>query len=340
MDCSENIVRKKITLMSFACSLLVVWIHTYNLNTYGITDLSVGFDKVVYFVENYWNRLTGIAVPLFFFISGFLFFRTYTPKRTLQKYRSRLQSIVIPYVLWCTIYYLFFAILSNVSFLQKFTSASNEVGFSLIHWLRWLGPDKYYTLWFLQNLIVYIILCPILYFVLKNRKLPLGTILMCFLLANVYFRWIPFMGGFVEYALGGWLAMNYKDVVMYKNKYLTMIGWIYLAAQFITGFRWFDLVGQALFVIAAWFAMDSLELVNNEKEFPWWMKMTFFTYVAHDIFLEAFQKMVFLYGNQNALWALGSYMILPVIVYVLLVGIAKIMQTICPTIWKVLVGKR
>lgn len=152
MQNSEHNLRNKITLLSFGCSLLVIWIHTYNLEVYGITENASGFSYILYCIEKFWANITQIAVPMFFFISGFLFFRNFSWNKLRDKYASRIRSIVIPYVCWCTLYYIYFVILSKIPFASNIIGEEAMVTLSLDEWIKALWAESYYVLWFLKNL--------------------------------------------------------------------------------------------------------------------------------------------------------------------------------------------
>lgn len=215
---------------------------------------------------------------------------------------------------------------------------SEATEFSIRNWLNWLGPNEYYTLWFLQNLILFILFCPVFYTLLKNRgRIPLGTIMLVLIVLNAYFGWVPSLGGLAEYAAGSWLAINYKEAPFYKNKYLVWASWIYILFQFITCFRWFGLIEKLVLFVAIWFALDSVKI---DRELPWWMKITFFTYVAHDILLEAIEKVMLIIFGKASVWAILNYVFLPLIVFVLLVIVAKILKRFLPCVWNVLTGSR
>lgn len=88
---------KKIYILSFALFIGVMTIHTYNLEIYGIDanggSLLAEFETFLNFFAN------GVCVPFFFLISGFLFFRNFKISMLIDKYRSRVKSILIPYVI-------------------------------------------------------------------------------------------------------------------------------------------------------------------------------------------------------------------------------------------------
>lgn len=215
---------------------------------------------------------------------------------------------------------------------------AEPIGLSVTTWLRWLGPDKYYTLWFLQDLIICIVLSPVIYLLLKNhKKFPVGTLILILGVLNVYFKWFSLPGGLIEYATGAWLAINYKDVVFYRNKALSIAAWIYIICLFATGFHWNGVVSEVLLLVALWFGLDIFSL---EKELPWWMKITFFTYVAHDLVLKAISKILLLLFGSAPIWALITYILAPILVFAVLVFIATLLRRFLPHLWSVLTGAR
>ena len=113
----EKFFRNKIQVYSFFSSLLVIFIHAFNLNTYGI-DKS---NPIVYWIEMIISQDIGLlAVPMFFVISGFLFFRTVSDYGSITvKQKKRIKTLLIPYLLWTTIYMLFFFVLTNTKFWGK-----------------------------------------------------------------------------------------------------------------------------------------------------------------------------------------------------------------------------
>ena len=95
---------KKKEYISFLLSILVLFIHTHFADTI-ISDclISVVNNKVSYFFS---DSITRFAVPMFFVLSGISFFKDYNNKKYLSKIKSRLFTLVIPYLLWNTIWML------------------------------------------------------------------------------------------------------------------------------------------------------------------------------------------------------------------------------------------
>jgi hypothetical protein len=336
---TEAHLRNKISVITFISSLLVIWIHTFNLETYGIDASSAGIAKVVYYVENYWAKITLLAVPMFFTVSGFLFFRTFKLEALLDKYRSRAKSILIPYLCWCTIYYIYFVLLTNLPVVSSLMSGTERVAPSPVTWLCWLWPDSYYTLWFLKNLMGFIVLAPVIYVLLRdwNRKIPTGFAVLLVILLCVHFKWLSLWDGTNWYCLGAYVAINHKEWALYQNKTISRVSLVYILLVLFTAFRFWNQWLEILFFAAVWFALD---LSRRDMTIRWWMKLTFFTYVAHDIFLEAYEKIFLLVFGTSPAFALVDYLIVPPAVFVTLVAIAAFLRKFMPRLWQLLTGAR
>ena len=94
--------------------------------------MSSGF---VFWVDKYLSELTDIAVPMFFVISGYLFFQNYTPQKLISKWKSRLFSVLIPYLIWNGLAYLFYVLLNAIPFVSNNINRTIE-GFTVIELLK------------------------------------------------------------------------------------------------------------------------------------------------------------------------------------------------------------
>lgn len=336
----EQHIRNKIHIISFICSMLVIWIHTYNLEVYGISEQSEGLAAIIWAIEEYWSKITKLAVPAFFMISGFLFFRTFSLDKISIKYKNRIKSILIPYLIWSTIYYFYYVFLSVIPFIRDALPDDDIVSLSFGEWLDSLWIDSYYTLWFLKYIIIFIAVSPCIYCLLKHwNGLPIGAFVIIFLFLNIQYKWLNVPDGVQWYFFGSWVGINFGNIAMCRNKLLSWLSIFYICFTLVTGFHVWNEGFQLLFYIAIWFALDSICCLGN-REVPDWMKITFFTYVAHDIFLEAFEKIYLIIWGYSPIWALIDYIFMPVLVFVLLVFLAAVMKRYMYPMWKVLSGNR
>ena len=79
-------------------TFFVVILHSNNLEKSNVVNLNS-------VVQNFIGQgIVRVAVPIFFLISGYLFFYNFVPSMEKWKYKfkSRFHSLFIPYVIWCT----------------------------------------------------------------------------------------------------------------------------------------------------------------------------------------------------------------------------------------------
>lgn len=180
------------------------------------------------------NELANTAVPLFFIISGVLFFKSFDREMTVgdvarlygKKLRSRVRSLLIPYII--------FNVLAIVGIISSQMHEGHSFAQTIDHnlggtkWLHclWdshvkgaatniLGYSKPIAypinvpLWFMRDLMVAIIFSPIVYYAI--RWLRRGWLLGLAVLAMTGI-WLPWPGFGVNcwlyFSIGAWFGIN------------------------------------------------------------------------------------------------------------------------------------
>lgn len=132
--------------------------------------------------------LTSPCVPLFFFISGFLFFGkidSFSTKEYFRKLQKRARSLFVPYIFWNVIVLLYFA------FMHQFTPNLVNPEFNNVYsftWQEWLlsfwnypgGQPICFQFWFLRDLMLMVVCSPMVYLVSKYGKWMLPIVLATF----------------------------------------------------------------------------------------------------------------------------------------------------------------
>lgn len=162
-----------------------------------------GFDSTPY--RLFWGEMVGrITVPLFFIISGYLFFQKFDGSIDAYKckLKKRVSSLVIPYLLWNLLAFLFYwgiGVAEGDDFLLSFWVVDYHSGHSPAD-----GP-----LWFLRTLILLLPLTPVVYGLNKNRYfcwISLVLYLLLFTNTGVFRQGTIF--GFACFNLGGFFALS------------------------------------------------------------------------------------------------------------------------------------
>ena len=95
----------KIKVVSFISILMVVYLHCYNYKDSCLditTTITEGLNYGTFIEYFICNGFTRVCVPLFFIISGYLFFLRcdFSLSKYIYKVKSRFVSLVIPYFIW------------------------------------------------------------------------------------------------------------------------------------------------------------------------------------------------------------------------------------------------
>ena len=171
--------------------LAVVMIHS-NVSVPSSSRGTLG-GEIVSFL---FSQTCAVAVPLFFIISGYLFFlgvKRFDEKVYKRKILNRLHTLLIPYLSWNLICAIIFYV--KVKFLGYDGLGLFEDGH--IIWPKYLygfisiervGMPFAMAFWFIRNLIVFVVLSPVFYFIARRTwLLLLFFALNCVSTVNIYY---------------------------------------------------------------------------------------------------------------------------------------------------------
>lgn len=190
----DSLLSKTITWLRFPLIVLVVFIHIpCGPETLEIKD----FPAANFVCENLLQGgIARVAVPLFFFISGFLyFFKTeWSFPAFAKKLRSRAQTILVPFAVWSLLCVAYIILVYKLGLTRGTVCAENH---SLADWLKNIYGIEYgenaktaYPLlvpfWFLRDLFVVGLFAPLWHFLLKNKIA--GTLFLA-ALAAIWFAY-------------------------------------------------------------------------------------------------------------------------------------------------------
>lgn len=327
---------RKISIISFILFIGVMIIHTYNLEVYGIETQNGG---MIAAFEVFINKLAnGVCVPYFFVISGFLFFRNFDMKMLSAKYRTRSKSILIPYIVWNTIYYLFFACITRLPYLSGVLNTSSETELGIAAYLRYIW-EGYYIFWFLRVLIWMILLTPVLYVLLKRRKYYWPEIILVILILIALNKtFLPHNLVNAYYVIGAYIGINFSKLPDKYDKRISVAAAVMFPILLAMGGIFAgNIIYNCIFIAVSWLVLD---LFKMSKEVKWWMKCTFFYYCAHDMLLESIEKVILIVFGRSPAMALLDFIAAPALTLLVLIGAAGVLRKFIRPVWKLLSGDR
>lgn len=343
----DRFFENKILIVNGVMSIMVIFLHSYNIEKYNhlqwfMTPL----------LENFISRTVGnLAVPTFFFMSSILFFQNYSVEKIWSKYKSRAFSVLIPYLLWNTIYFIVFICLTRIPFSSSFMD-TKEITINGNAIIRAVFCYEYNTVyWFMQQLILFIAISPAVYYLMKKRS---GFLLLAGLLVmNYQIERIP--GGaygirihsFIYWVMGAYFALHKRERIYNRsrNGSFYLIGSLVLiAVRFYLGCITHKIEVSnyvlnlllLLNVVCVWFAFDTLRL-NRVCE---WMKMSFFIYSIHPLIVDIIKKGMYALLPENDIMALANYLLSGLGGFMLSLFIARWMIRFVPGLFYILSGGR
>lgn len=321
--------------------------------------------------------LTHIAVPTFFVISGFLFFRNWTSwdkHLYLSKMKSRFRTLLIPYLCWNVLAVLSVvciklakSLLTGEPFLPAVESYLQDNGWlhllwdnnvwaeDRLNWLGWATPmsgPADLPLWFLRDLIVMTVLTPLVYGFLKLTR-HYGVLFLA--LAYISGVWPSLPGLNISavffFCIGAYFSIYGKNLVD-ECRRVRKVAYV-LAAVFLLLCIWFDgrntSIGCVLYpfyimsgVCAAFnVAADWLER-GRVRVHPLLSHSTFFIYALHTILVLAVcQAAAQFVIRGDGVWVRTIlYLLVPFLCVLVCLGIFLFMKRFFPRLLGILTGNR
>ena len=280
--------------------------------------------------------LTELCVPLFFVISGYLFFLNVPERPDVKwfgnKLWKRVFSLLIPYLIANVLAFLFY-------WLAMHYTPSLVSGFFGDNWKNpiyvfWTGPINL-SLWFIRDLIIICVLSPLIWLLIRYCRwwgvLALGLLW----LFGFQKPWTNFY-----FTLGAGLAILHVDVARRCKDFgpyllLAMIG---SAAAY-----WNGKIGLELFLltglpVGVWLAISAMQS-SRWKIDPSWRAWCFFIYLYHYIPVIGCKKafVQFLHPANDGVY-LATYFASALLVLTVLTGLYFAMKKIVPKLTSILVG--
>lgn len=164
----------KVIWLSFLMSISVMYIHADNLNNTGFYNIKDSFDYNITFLLS--NAIGGMAVPFFFMMSGYWYFRfnifdDSAVKTVAIKLKKRINSLVFPYLCWNTVGMLFYMCITRIPIISGMMNSSEIIPFTAETIIKGIFfHAQYFPFWYLQDLIILTAMTPLLLFILRKKE--------------------------------------------------------------------------------------------------------------------------------------------------------------------------
>lgn len=330
----------KVLILNIILTFIIVLLHSQPLNRIGIsTDDNYPLVHGV-------GVFAQVGVPMFFFISAMLFYKSISAMSDIKlKLKKRLSTLAIPYILWNSLFVAIYWTMTHISFIASMMNmppVSSDVAGIMLSIIN----SKYTVLWFVKDLIVFCLMSPVFYVMLKSKIIMVVSICGLVFLNMSYsmeyesiWHWLP------VYLLGAYIGYNKLYMITPPENYqrkiavgCTMIILGLYALAFLDDRRMF--LFRFLSPVLVWVLYDCFPTKWTLTKFKEkkWMHGLFFIYCTHFFIINIFQKLIFKILPHNLLCINSIQLITPVLVFLLLVACINIISG--NKIYRVLIGGR
>ena len=373
----KDLRKSSLDLLRFPLAIVVVIVHVFS--NVGL-ELSVPycsyencriFMGLNIFINSF---LRGISVPIYFFISGYVFFVDSDFDLTVykRKIKNRLSTLLVPYLVWNTLAILL-VIVKQLPIFSAFLS-SNDIGLSInlknilsCYWhyngllsaplseMHLIESQQFpinTALWFLRDLMVVVILTPIIHRLVRRFKVVyLGIIALIYSSTQIY--WPEY--GMISTALmffswGAYMSIARIDIIeAFKPLFIPSM-LLYLANGVLYGTTynmypevapWFKLFNTFVGLILLFNVAAFLLRKNVCKVRPFLASSSFFIYIAHCLIIHRLTKvfLVVICPDSDVLLTL-VYILTVIVTIASLLLCYYIMKKYAPQALKIITGRK
>lgn len=327
----------KIKNISFILTILVVILHAYNIQN----DISI-----VSFIQTFISYgIATIAVPIFFMISGYLFFYKFEPSLNnwIKKYKKRFKTLLVPFIIWCTGWMIVLYIVQLTSIGKGlFTNMIiSEFSFKDIIKYTYVYPIPF-QLWYISALIECVIISPIIYYLIKK----IGQI-------SGYIFFILWISSILKYpialfSIGAYLSIRNINLELKLNTltYRAIVILFIILTGVKTYLSYFDVsyinflgnIVILLGVLSIWIGYDRHSNLWN-KSFDI-TKYSIFIYFFHEPLQSVIIRVMFKVLGSDQIIHMIVYMLTPIITIFISISVGKFIDKYMKNSYAILTGGR
>lgn len=320
---------QSLDLLRFPLALVVLIIHVFNTRGFALRGSQVSVEdmpvllEINHFIDGF---LRGQSVPIYFFISGFVFFLGVEMTRGVyaRKLRNRVHTLLIPYIVWNIIDVLIVLARHLPMFSSVFPNIHNmPLDFSLSAILEtfWDSSKGIFALqaaddgaplfpqdkplWFLRDLMIVVLCTPLICWMLKRMRHYFVWVLgiLWFVLEYWSLGHVnQLLSAFFFFSWGAYMSVCGKDMIKEFNRYFkpSMVLYPLLAVLFVCSVHWFPWASDTIkrmnvfvgllfaYNLASWLVVRGVCRPN-----PLLTSASFFVYVSHALICDDLPKLLF-----------------------------------------------
>lgn len=370
---TDRIISDSLNYMRFPLAIIVVLCHIVTNGPLEIQGNIIGFDNMP--LLKFFNvfvdaTLRGISVPIFFVISGYMFFRegVFNEKIYAKKIKNRIKTLLIPYIVWNAIAVglrLFYTLPIFETLMPTLHNINLDFSISAILNTFWdankdifseLPTDHSFPenapLWFLRELMILVLLTPCFYCVIKKMKSFILVSSIVYI--SIIFIDLGYIGSLLYcsyfFCLGAYFSLNKKNIIntFEELRMITYIGYpltiiLYLICFYCDMTFLLEFVKSISVLFALLFSYNiSYEAVNKGKKMSKFIaSSSFFIYISHILICMSISKLLFVFFAPTlSITIIMIYLLSVILTIILLLSVYYVLNKYMPRMLTFLTGRR
>lgn len=326
---------EKLKVVSFMAILAVFYLHA------SFPEEVTATMRIPTFVRQCIAETLGhCAVPMFYAISGYLFFRgIHRLHQVFGKMKKRVKTLLVPFVIAA----LLFAGLYLVIEPERFSGKSVWAIFYAIFYDAGNWMPLGYHLWFLRDLIIVVALSPALYYL--RKYLGLWSLVVLIPL-YWHFPYTLFTYAMIWFMAGSLLLNKLERIPRWAVWGLLAVFILLVLFRLNYGYAWkyLNILEIAAGITALWCLYDIVVpkdfKLRNAPALALACQFTFFLYLYHEPLFHGILKVVPMILGQNWLGYTLSFLLSPLIFLPIGIGIGYFLRKYLPQLYSLITGGR
>ncbi len=355
----DSLLSRTVEWLRYPLMLLIVLIHT---DTTLLTSMPQdGLSAIFYYIT---RTIVRVAVPMFFIISGYFFFRKpdiFSMEAYWAKIKKRVLTLLVPYIFWNYFVWAFqmgvVVWQGHADWIARDTFTLPNIVDVVVGWGEgYQGMPKAFQLWFLRDLMIVCLLSPLLHLLLKNRRSYVLLLLFTvfYLMPwpdNWHLIFMRFPSALLFFSVGAYWGIHNKNIInivrkipIWLSALLTILLLVVHVWQCMTGGHYiilFEKLFSIVAVVPTWQIASKIVERQRLKPVEWIANSNFLLFVLHPTII--YYLLVYPFGGNVSNTPLHFWivyvaeLIVPVFVCVILYAI---MVRIFPRTTALLTGGR
>ena len=358
-------------LLRFPLAIVVLARHTLESLLQSSQGLTIPiFREISYFIRGFF---AGQSVPIYYFISGYVFFLgiELTRKRYFRKLRNRVHTLLIPYLIWNSIL-IVCTIVASLPCLSSFVINNYEplnLTFPRLLWDFWdsgkgIRPRTTsissfgifpidIPLWFVRDLMIVVLIAPVIWHMAKRfgHMFVIVSGVLWFILSGIPMGHANQLStAFFFFSWGGWMSIRGKDmtsefgryfkisIILYLMLGLGYVASVHLCPELTSTLKSLNKIAGLVFAynMSAWMLRHGHCHVNS-----FLVASSFFIYVSHKTINSVILKILFFAVKPSTDFTMICVFVSAITICVgILLGIFYLLRRFMPSLLYVLTGRK